>query len=446
MIPIEQHRVAILGAGRSGRAAAALCLRAGASVEIWDERAGNAGVVEAVAGLVSAGAVLRGGDEEPEAGYDWVVTSPGVNLQTGWGRRLAGYGRRVVGEMELGYRYYEGLIVGITGTNGKTTTTEMVEAILLAAGLRAEAAGNYGPPLCEIVMRESVPEALALEVSSFQLETTEHFRTDVAVWLNFAPDHLDRYPSVAEYRAAKERIFRGQRPQDAAVIPPGEVPTAAVRGVRLFSFAYGDSEADYYSDGESVYKRGELLFSLAGFKLRGRHNVENLLAATAAAAALGIDGETVQRALVDYKTPSHRYEWVGDIDGVDYINDSKSTNIHSLATALGAVDKPVVLIAGGKDKGLDYVSLNEEIVRRCRAVVAIGEMRGRLEEIWGGLVEFRQAGTLEEAVEFARSLALVGDVVLLSPGTSSYDMFKNFEERGECFATSVRQYQPPEKI
>jgi len=445
MFPMQQHRVAVLGAGRSGQAAAALCLRSGASVEIWDERAGDSGVVEALEELVAKGAVLRGGGEEPAATYDWVVTSPGIDLQTGWGRKMAACGRRVIGEMELGYRFYEGRIVGITGTNGKTTTTEMVAAILVAAGMRAEAAGNYGPPLSEVVMREEVPEALALEVSSFQLETTEYFRPDVAVWLNFAPDHLDRYPSLAEYRSAKERIFRSQRPQDAAVVPPGEVPTAAVRGVRLFSFAYGDESADFHSDGESVFNRDKVLFSLDGFKLRGRHNIENLLASTAVAAALEIDGSIVRRALEGYRTPPHRYEHVADIEGVAYINDSKSTNIHSLATALHAGDKPVVLIAGGKDKGLDYASLSVDVATRCRAVVAIGEMRPQLEALWGGVVEFHKAGSMEEAVDTARRLAEPGDVVLLSPGTSSYDMYKNFEERGQCFATSVRQYQTIKK-
>lgn len=421
----------ILGAGRSGRAAAALARCEGAEVHVHDAVARIDGMPD--------GAVLHP-DANEESGRattcDLLVISPGIDT---YGPLVAAYSAgagEVLGEIEFASRYFEGRIVGITGTNGKTTTTELVERILRAGGYDAAACGNYGVPFCEVVLRDPVPTAVALELSSFQLETIRGFRPDVAVWLNFAPDHMDRYPTVQAYFAAKFRIFENQTAENTAVIRLGEdLPAIAARTV---TFSTESESADWFSDGRMLKRRGEAILDLeATTRMRGLHNAENAMAAIAACEAIGVPLEAAARALVGYAPPLHRCELVRTLDGVEYLNDSKATNLHALESALRSQTRPVVLIAGGKEKGLDYSPVAPLLAKKAVAAVTYGQIAAPLAEIFATSVPVERVTVLAEAVEAARRLAPRGSTVLLSPGTSSFDQFSGYEQRGDVFRELV---------
>lgn len=434
---LDNRKIAILGGGRSGLAAAALARREGACPVVFDTVDGEAAERLRERAAAEGIEVVTGPDADPTSvgNFSLLVTSPGIDLTTGWGKAMADLADRAIGEIEFACPFFHGLVIGITGTNGKTTCTEMVRDLLIEGGRMALAAGNHGLPLAEVVTRHPDVDALALELSSFQLETIDGFRPNVAVWLNFAPDHMDRYRSLADYRAAKERIYRNLQPEDTAIVPPCEATRARVSGARVVTFSV-DEPADWTLADGSVVRNGEPLLSLAAVAVRGRHNHANLLAAWAAAHAAGIPDEAARRVFARFQPPPHRYERVRTLEGVDYINDSKSTNLHSLETALAAEENPAVLIAGGKEKGLDYTDLVPAVEKSCRAVVAIGEIGGNLRILFAR-VENHGAGSLEEAVTLARSLAHPGDRVLLSPGTSSFDMFRDYNHRGEVFRQTV---------
>nr|MCU0781349.1 UDP-N-acetylmuramoyl-L-alanine--D-glutamate ligase [Akkermansiaceae bacterium] len=415
-------QVAILGAGRSGRAAAALALREGARVAVWDQAG-----AEAFVGLPEGVATHPGATAADGAGVrcDVLVVSPGIDT---WGPYVAAFAQgagEVIGEVELAARYYAGRIIGITGTNGKTTTTELTARILAAAGLGGEPCGNYGTPFAEVVMRPQPPAAVALELSSFQLETIRTLRPEVAVWLNFAPDHMDRYPTVQAYREAKERIFLNQRPEDTAVIRSGEQlgPLTA----RTVTFAT-EGGADWTSDGLVVRRHDEVVLDLIqDTGLRGYHNAENAMAAMAACEALGIPVDTMAPALLGCAPPRHRCELIRTLDGVEYLNDSKATNLHALESALRSQVRPVVLIAGGKDKGLDYAPVLPLLARKTLACITFGQIAHPLAKVFSGAVPATAVATLADAVPLARSLAPRGSSVLLSPGTSSFDQFAGYQ-------------------
>ena len=332
--------VVILGAGRSGRAAAALALREGAEVHVHDAAAAIEGMPAEV--HLHPGATADAGQAVKS---DLVVVSPGIDT---FGPLVAAYAANageLVGETEFAARYYKGRIIGITGTNGKTTTTELVERILRAGGYHAAPCGNYGTPLSEVVMRDPVPNAVSLELSSFQLETIRNFRPDVSIWLNFAPDHMDRYPTVQAYFDAKFRIFENQTATDIAVVRAGE-NLPAIRP-QVVTFSTEDITADWFSDGRRILRRGEAVLDLeASTRMRGLHNAENAMAAIAACEALGVSLADAVRALDGYAPPLHRCELVRTLDGVEYLNDSKATNLHALESALRSQTRPVILIAG----------------------------------------------------------------------------------------------------
>jgi UDP-N-acetylmuramoylalanine--D-glutamate ligase len=423
--------VVVLGAGRSGRAAAALALREGAEVHVHDAAETIHGMPPGVR-LHPDATVESGG----RTGCDLLVVSPGIDT---YGPLVAAYSQgaaEVIGETELAFRYYKGRIIGITGTNGKTTTTELVDRILKAGGYDSAPCGNYGTPLCEIVMRDPVPDAVALELSSFQLETIHALRPDVSVWLNFAPDHMDRYPTVEAYFQAKLRIFTNQSEADTAVVRHGEkLPPLRPRVV---TFSTEDPGADWFSDGRRLLRGGvEVLDLEASTRMRGLHNAENAMAAIAACEALGISIDAAARALHGYAPPLHRCELVRTLDGVEYLNDSKATNLHALESALRSQTRPVVLIAGGKEKGLDYAPVVPLLRKNAVAAVTYGQIAASLAGVFSAAVPVKQVTTLAEAVDAARQLAPRGGTVLLSPGTSSFDQFSGYEQRGDVFRSLV---------
>lgn len=428
-------QVAILGAGHSGRAAAALALREGAVVSAWDGAGAEAlhGMPQGVALHPNATAAQAG-----EAACDLLVVSPGIDTYGPYVTAFARHAVEVIGEVELAARYYAGRIIGITGTNGKTTTAELVARILGRAGLGGTACGNYGIPFSEVVLQPEPPAAVALELSSFQLETVRTLHPEVAVWLNFAPDHLDRYPSVEAYFTAKLRIFENQTAADTAVVRAGE-PLPAL-AARLVTFSTLDDSADWFSDGHSIRQRGTVMFDMEHDTcLRGLHNAENAMAALAACQTFGIPLDLMRAALHGYAPPPHRCELIRTLDGVEYLNDSKATNLHALESALRSQTRPVVLLAGGKDKGLDYTPLLPLLRAKALACVTFGQIAQPLKDLFAPAVATQAVATLAEAVSAARDLAPRGSSILLSPGTSSFDQFSGYEHRGNTFRDLVNQ-------
>ena len=427
--------VAILGVGRSGRAAAALALREGASVSAWD-----------LAGPEVFDGMPDGVEIHPHASEadgallvsDLLVVSPGIDTYGSYVAAFSQQAAEVIGEIELAARFYQGKIIGITGTNGKTTTTELIERILSHAALGGTACGNYGTPFAEVVLQANPPAVVALELSSFQLETISTLHPVVSIWLNFAPDHMDRYPTVDAYRAAKLRIFENQTAADTAVVRSGEALPALAANQVIFSTT--DPAADWYSEGHTVLHRGETWLDMErDTSLRGLHNAENTMAALAGCEALGISPQVMREALHGYAPPPHRCELIRTLDGVEYLNDSKATNLHALESALRSQTRPVVLIAGGKEKGLDYAPVVPLLINKALAVVTFGQIARPLADLFSTAVSCQAVSTLADAVKTARSLAPRGSTVLLSPGTSSFDQFSGYEQRGNAFRDLVHQ-------
>ncbi len=427
--------IAILGVGRSGRAAAALALREGATVSAWD-RAG----IEAFAGMPAGVAIHPNATEEQgrELISDLLVVSPGIDTYGSYVAAFSTHTSKVIGEVELAARFYKGKIIGITGTNGKTTTTELVSRILSHASLGGTACGNYGMPFAEVVMQMNPPAVVSLELSSFQLETIRELHPVVAVWLNFAPDHMDRYPTLESYKAAKLQIFKNQVADDFAVVRAGEDLPALV--ARQVTFSTTDETADWFSNGSVILHASETLMDMErDTSLRGTHNAENVMAAMAACHTFGITAATMREALAGYSPPPHRCELIRTLDGVEYLNDSKATNLHALESALKSQLRPVVLIAGGKDKGLDYRSVVPLLSEKALAVVTFGQIARSLAELFSNAVATESVATLSDAVAVARSLAPYGSTILFSPGTSSFDQFSGYEQRGNAFRDLVDQ-------
>ena len=436
MLDLAGKRVLVLGLGISGLSAARFCAQRGARVLAADERA--AAEIKGLEGLPGAVERQLGVAFPDPAKFDLVVPSPGVPRER-YARRAA----RAWGDLELAFRALEIPIVAITGSNGKSTTTLLVEAMLRAAGLRARAAGNLGAPALGLV-GEPLDFAV-LEVSSFQLEAVEDFRPRVAVVLNVTPDHLDRHGSFEAYLAAKARLLAQQGPSDTAVL---NFDDPAVRGLaeltraRVLPFRTQGSleHGVFYDAGCAVLAEpggARERLSLAGLRLPGLHNRENAIAALAAVAAAGASPRQALAAFEGFEGLPHRMQTVARRGGVEWVNDSKATNPGAALRSLCSYQTPLVWIAGGRDKGLDFRELAEAAQGRVRAAVLIGEAAGKLESALAGRVPVHAAGTLDRAVGLAAQLAQPGDVVLLAPACASFDQFRGFEDRGERFRAAV---------
>lgn len=425
----------VLGLGHSGEAAAALLKEEGATVTVADST-DNPGVREKAAKLETVGIhTLLGAtaDNDPSA-YDICILSPGIDPIVPLVRNVVAKDIPIIGELELAFQECSCPCVAITGTNGKTTTTELTTAMLLGCGVRTMASGNIGLPFATAVRQSHQLDVMVLETSSFQLETIEQFHPHVAVWLNLSANHLDRYRDVEEYRTAKLRIFERQTAEDYAVLNAREsLPPLAAR--KLTFSAYID-DADFSLQGGVIHFRGTPVLDQAKTKLPGIHNAENLMAALAIGHALNVDFDLMTAAVLDYTAPAHRCEFVRDLDGVRWINDSKATNLDAMEKAILSQDRPLVLIAGGKDKGFEFDDIAPLVKERVRSAVLIGEMKDRIAASWSATPS-QKAATLEEAVALARSAARPGDAILFSPGTSSFDMFRNYGERGNQFKSAV---------
>jgi UDP-N-acetylmuramoylalanine--D-glutamate ligase len=382
--------------------------------------------------------------EKAAQGADLVVLSPGVPASRLPREALRRAKVPVWGELELGFRRFRGHLAAVTGTNGKSTVTTLLGDMASRAFSRVFVGGNLGTPLAAAAGEPF--DWGVVEVSSFQLESIGAFRPKVAVLLNLTEDHSDRYEDFAAYAEAKMAIFRNQGAADAAVINVDD-PEVAVRADRIraekipFSLARPLSEGACMDGGEMVYRNGvrEERYPRALLRIRGMQNVENALAAVAAARRIGVPPDAVREALTAFPGLPHRVEFVRKSRGVSWFNDSKGTNVGAVLKCLEGFSEPVVLIAGGKDKGIDFRPLREPLRRRARAAVLFGEARGRMERELSGTVPLTAVEGLDEAVRQAAGIARKGDVVILSPACSSFDQFRNFEERGEAFRRAVKE-------
>jgi UDP-N-acetylmuramoylalanine--D-glutamate ligase len=433
---LDRTRAAVLGLGTSGEAAALLLHRRGANVTIFDSRNPDG---QRIRKLQDLGITVITGEaaDVASADYDLTILSPGIDPVVPLVQNFRRQGAVLVGELELAYRFCQRPVIAITGTNGKTTTTQLIESMLNAVGHRTVACGNIGMPFAEAVLRQEEFDFFTVEVSSFQLETISTFRPQVALWLNLTPDHLDRYRDMAEYRTAKLRIFENQQSSDYAVTNHLDDLPALI--AKRLTFSAYSKEADLILDGDTIYFRGNPILEMQETHLSGIHNAENLMAALGAAQAIGIPMEKAKCGLTDYRLLPHRCEKVGEIKGVIFINDSKATNLDALAKALESQPNPVVLIAGGKDKGFAFDAITGLVHQKAKHVVLIGEMADRIFQTWSKVVPCSPAKSLSTAVELARQHSRPGDVVLFSPGTSSFDMFKNYADRGNQFREIVQE-------
>jgi len=441
-------RVLVVGLGITGVAVARFLRNRGVSVTITDISADKAtGTFGDQARAIGVDILLGEHRIEVFQNTDLIVLSPGVPHTIVPVQRAKERGIPVWGEIELAFRFIQEPIVAVSGTNGKTTTTALLGEMLALSGLKVFVGGNIGDPLIGYVDRKEKAELLVVEVSSFQLDTIETFRSKIGVLLNIGKDHMDRYPDFNAYARSKARMFKNHQAGDIAVLN-GADPQVRLIGEKL-------NIAKLFFNGRSRNEKGATIngkylcihlsetsqssFDFSGIGIIGRHNKENASAACLAACAAGGTSKGIQTALNTFRGLAHRLEWVTAVNDVTFINDSKATNVDSVARALEMFDKPVILILGGRDKGADFHALKGPVHDRVKKLIVMGETSGRLRSIFGRSTPTAEASTMKEAVNFAHQAAAPGDVVLLSPACSSFDMFRDYAHRGDLFCQEVRR-------
>jgi UDP-N-acetylmuramoylalanine--D-glutamate ligase len=445
-VELEGKRVLVVGLARTGLAAALFCAARGARVTATDSSP-EENVAEAAAKLRAAGIALDLGGHTAETflRQDLIIQSPGVPAEMEHFVAARAKGIPVWSEIELAWRFLRGKLIAVTGSNGKTTTTALVGHIFESAGFPTLVGGNIGTPLLSRVEASSDATVTVCEVSSFQLETIVAFRPDVAVWLNLTPDHLDRHASFHTYGQAKARIFENQQATDAAVVnadDPGTLPYAPARP-RVFWFSRQKAvERGAYLRGEEIVFRDggheSVLLRRNDIPLRGEHNVENVLAAGCAAFLGGASPAAIANGVRMFAGVEHRLEFVAEIGGVDYYNDSKATNVDATLKAIDAFPGGLLIILGGKDKGSDYTLLREALKRKAKLALVIGAAAEKIAAQIEGAVPVERAGSMDLAVKIAAEHARTGDTVLLAPACASFDQFQNYEHRGRVFKQLVR--------
>lgn len=442
---LKGMRVLVVGAARTGRATARLLARLGARVWLVD-RAQESTFPGLREELEPLGITVEFGPhrEEPFFWAQGIVVSPGVPPEMELLQAARRRGVPVVAELELAFWYFEGPIVAITGTNGKTTTTTLVGRALEVWGKRVFVGGNIGAPLVRALELPVRAQVAVVEVSSFQLEGIEVFRPQVGALLNLTEDHLDRHPTMEDYRRAKARIFSNQDRGDVAVVnlDDPEVLAALPKDppMEVWGFSLEGSQAmASLRDGviELRAREGLQRFALEGTWLRGPHGAQNAMATALCATAMGCPAWAISRALEEFRGLEHRMEKVAEIKGVTFVNDSKATNVGAAIPAILGGDGKVVWIGGGKYKGIDFAPLRKPLQEKARAAVLLGEAAQRMERALNRTVSIYRVRDMEEAVPLAFSLARPGDTVLLSPACSSYDQYRDYEERGRHFKEIV---------
>ncbi|MGA3034144.1 MAG: UDP-N-acetylmuramoyl-L-alanine--D-glutamate ligase [Terracidiphilus sp.] len=447
---LKGKKVLVVGLGKSGLAAALFLRHKGAQVTVSDVRSAES-LAKEIPALLEEGIMVEAGGHGllTFRRQDLIVVSPGVPLDTPELAQARKLGLPIIGELELAARFLKGKILAITGSNGKTTTTVLTGEILKEAGYPTLVAGNIGVAVVGLVDESTDNTWSVLEVSSFQLESTVEFHPAIAVILNITPDHLDRHGTFENYAQAKERIFAAQDASDHVVLNADNSRTAQAAAhtcspVYWFSIEHPVSPGAWVEDGWVVYRAVaggpvEQIMPLGKIPLKGEHNVENVLAAVCAARLAGAPAEVIARAVEKFQSVEHRLEFVATINGVEFYNDSKATNVDATAKAVAAFPGGIHLILGGKDKGSDYTTLSPLLRARVRAVYTIGSAAAKIESQLGGVTSIQPCGTLANAVGAAASAARPGEVVLLAPACSSFDQFENYEERGRVFKQLVGQ-------
>ncbi|MCD6186434.1 MAG: UDP-N-acetylmuramoyl-L-alanine--D-glutamate ligase [Deltaproteobacteria bacterium] len=427
---LKNKKVLVVGLGISGLAVARFLKKKGAVVTVTD-MAGEEKLFDYVREIRTMGIRLELESHSIKTfeSAELIVISPGVPHTIKPVKKAIAKGIPVIGEIELASRFIDEPVIAITGTNGKTTTTRLLGKMLEDSGIKVFVAGNIGNPLIEYVDTKKKAEVLVVEVSSFQLDTIDMFRPKIGVLLNIAEDHLDRYPDFAAYAASKGRLFKNQQKSDIAILNDKD---SLVRDVTENI----NSKKIYFSE-QTVAGSGLAALNLSNEYFAAFHNKENAYAAALAALAGGGNLHGIQKALDTFKGDSHRIEYITTINDVMFYDDSKATNIAAVKRALESFDKPISLIMGGRDKGGDYLTLKGTVEKHVKKLVVIGEAKEKIISALGGSVNVEQASTIEEAVLAAYKVAESGDVVLLSPACSSFDMFKSYKERGNRFCMAA---------
>jgi UDP-N-acetylmuramoylalanine--D-glutamate ligase len=450
MMDLKNKRVLVVGLGKSGLSAAMFLREQGARVTVSDTRSAVA-LAKEIPALLEAGIMVESGGHGllTFRRQDLIVVSPGVPMDTPEVKQVMAFGLPVIGELELASRYLKGEVVAITGSNGKTTTTTLVGQIFADAGRATLVGGNIGLPVIDLVKESSAETVSVLEVSSFQLETVEEFHPHVAAVLNITPDHLDRHGSFEKYAAAKTRITENQTAEDFLVLNAEDKAAQMValktkaqifwfsgrRPIKQGAFVHGESILFIPREGA----KAEPVMPVSEIHLKGSHNVENVLAAVCMARLGNISAERIRASVAAFKAVEHRLELVKVVNGVEFYNDSKATNVDAAMKAVTSFAGGIHLILGGKDKDSDYSLMSQLLKERVKIVYTIGSAAEKIERQLHGVVKIVPAETLQVAVAKAAKAATVGDVVLLSPACSSFDQFENYEQRGRVFRQLVNE-------
>ena len=451
---LEQKRALVVGLGASGEAAARFLAARGAVVAATDAKA-ESELGEVAGRLRGLGVRLYLGAHDPAvfAEQDLVVVSPGVPWDLPALEHARCRGVEVIGEVELAAAYLRGPVIGVTGANGKTTTTALIGHLLAHGGIPAQVGGNIGPPHPPVTAMVETSEAEqwnVIELSSFQLESIRTFRAEIAVALNVTPDHLDRHRTFERYAAAKGKLFSTQQESDFAVLNADD-PTCAAYAAQTRGQIVWFSRTQPAAPGASV-REGWIVFTrddeqvplveVRSIPIRGSHNLENTLAAAAAAFLAGVSPEAIRHAVPAFRAVEHRLEFVRSVRGVDYYNDSKATNVDATRKALEAFEGNLWVILGGKDKDSDYTVLAGLLRQKARGVFLVGAAAGKIDAQLAGVAPLEQTGTIERAVALAAERAAPGDTVLLAPACASFDQFDNYEHRGRVFKQLVCALAP----
>ena len=447
---VRGKKVTVVGLGKSGLAAARLLINLGAEVTVTDKSSGGS-IERRAEKLKEEGGKVELGRHSREAieGADLIVVSPGVPPDSLTFILARERGIPLIGELELGACRCAASIIAVTGTNGKSTTVTLIGEILKAEGRRVIVAGNIGDPLCSKVGKLKKDDLAVLEVSSFQLETIRNFKPFIAVILNVTADHLGRYHnSFSLYLRMKGRLLSNQGGKDFAVLNADDdnlskgkdiLPRAGV-GTLSFSRRRQLREGVFVEEGKIISRwHGEksVILDCDELNIKGSHNLENALAATAVALICDVHPWVIARVLRGFSGLPHRSEFVAEVGGVKFVNDSKGTNVGAVAGSLESLKGPIILIAGGRDKGGDYSVLRKVIKEKVKVLILLGEAKDKIRKALAGITSVREVGSMEEAVRISYTLSARGETVLLSPGCSSFDMFKDFEERGRVFKEAV---------
>src|SRR5690348_2688643 len=439
---LNNQRVLVVGLGKSGVASALFLKARGARVTVSDTKSQDELRGE-IPKLLDQGITLETGGhgERTFRGQDLIVVSPGVPVEAPQLAQAREQGMPVIGEIELAARFLKGRIVAITGSNGKTTTTALTGEVISTGGRTSLVGGNIGTAAISLVDESTDNSYVVLEVSSFQLETIQSFHPFIAVVLNITPDHLDRHSTFQAYVDAKARIFENQTDNDFAVLNADDPTCVGLAGRTKarkiwFSRKQGVKAGAWLRDGQIVYRdsgQEHRIMPVGEIKLKGAHNLENVLAAVCAGMLVQTEPARIRRAVQDFRAVEHRLEYVATVRGVEFYNDSKATNVDATIKALESFPANIHLILGGKDKGRDYTVLHELLRQRVKAVYTIGAAAEKIPAQISGIDSIVPAGTIESAVQKANASAQPVDIILLAPACASFDQFQNYEHRGRMF-------------